>query len=187
MIWWNIYMRHTGNRAKAAISLSSLRPVLNDLGSRTGLVNVGASWSQQKNPKTGIAEWSMTGSHQGVVQLKDTPDLRDLKLTLLALVDTREDRLRQFTAMLEGIRPNDGTPWIAAVHLEDDDNRPEGDRKGTGACGHAAWHCHVGPDLSATPKVRVPLPALKPADALRWVLTTIIPAMEPAPWERCPT
>lgn len=186
MIWWNVYKRHTGSRAKAATSLGSMRPVLNDLGSRTGRANLGAYWSQQRNPATGIAEWSMAGIDHGVVQLNDTLHLRDVKLTLLALVDTRADRLRQFTAMLEGIRQNDGTSWTVAIHLEDDHNRREGDHKGTGACGHAAWHCHVGPDLSATPKVRVPLPALKPADALRWVLTTLIPAMEPAPWERCP-
>lgn len=58
----------------------------------------------------------------------------------------------------------------------------ERDRKGGGACGHAAFHCHVGPTLDHEPKVRVPLPAIGPAAALDWLLSIVIPAWEPAPW-----
>ncbi|HEX4422555.1 MAG TPA: hypothetical protein VH165_31790 [Kofleriaceae bacterium] len=58
------------------------------------------------------------------------------------------------------------------------------ERKGGGACGHAAFHCHVGLTLEHEPKVRVPLPAVAPADALDWLLSTVVPNWEPAPWTR---
>jgi hypothetical protein len=89
--------------------------------------------------------------------------------------------VHQFTAMIEGTTPA-GLPWAAAVHLEDDREAAEQDRKGGGACGHAAFHCHVGPTLDHEPKVRVPLPAVGPADALDWLLSIVVPAWEPAPW-----
>ncbi|MCL2824561.1 MAG: hypothetical protein FWD57_11265, partial [Polyangiaceae bacterium] len=58
-----------------------------------------------------------------------------------------------------------------------------GDRQGSGACGHAAFHCHIGPDLDAKPKLRIPLPAIGPADALDWVLSQLCgDGFEPAPW-----
>ena len=31
-------------------------------------------------------------------------------------------------------------------------------------------------------KVRVPFPAVGPADALDWLLSIVVPAWEPAPW-----
>jgi hypothetical protein len=32
------------------------------------------------------------------------------------------------------------------------------------------------------PKVRVPFPAVAPAGALDWLLSTVVPDWEPAPW-----
>lgn len=88
----------------------------------------------------------------------------------------RKDHLHMFTVMVEGERA-DGSKWTLAVHLPDDEG-PEGDRQGRGACGHAALHCHVGPDLDTAPEVRVPLPAISAADAFDWVLSQIIPTQE---------
>ncbi len=187
MTWWNIYKRHTEGRGNAEALLRKVRPVLQDLRVRAHLPpGFDARWSPETNQETGTAEWYMNGHQDGALSLPNTVELKDVKLTLLGLVDTRANRLRQFTAMLEGARAADNTPWVVAVHLEDAGPGGEGDQKGTGACGHAAWHCHVGPDLSAKPKARVPLPALKPADALRWVLTAVMPSMEPAPWDQRP-
>ncbi len=58
---------------------------------------------------------------------------------------------------------------------------------GAGACSHAALHCHVGADLDAKPQVRVPLPAVSVVDALDWLIATVVPGWEPAPWSELPT
>jgi hypothetical protein len=100
---------------------------------------------------------------------------------VLALISRKADHVHQFTAMIEGTT-RIGLPWAAAVHLEDDRAPAGQDRKGDGACGHAAFHCHVGPTLDHEPKVRVPLPAVGPAGALDWLLSIVVPAWEPAPW-----
>jgi hypothetical protein len=109
------------------------------------------------------------------------PLLENARLTVLALLSRRADHLHQFSAMVEGTTPT-GTTWAAAVHLEDDLNPDEQDRKGGGAWGPAACPCQVGPTLDHEPKVRVPLPAIGPADALDWLLTIVVPGWEPAPW-----
>lgn len=63
------------------------------------------------------------------------------------------------------------------------------DRHALGAGGHAVLHCHVGPDLNARPKIRVPLPPISAAEALDWVLSQIITTddFEPAPWTEVQT
>ena len=102
-------------------------------------------------------------------------------LTVLGLSNSRTHHVHQFTAMLKGVTDS-GSPWAVAVHLEDDRSAPDEDRKGSGACGHAALHCHVGPSLDAKPKVRVPLGGIGPVEALDWLLSTVVPGWEPAPW-----
>jgi hypothetical protein len=113
--------------------------------------------------------------------LVELPSLDDARLTVLALVSRKVDHVHQFTAMIEGLAP-DGRKWAAAVHLEDDRAADEQDRRGGGACSHAAFHCHVGPTLDDVPKVRVPLPAVGPAGALDWLLSIVVPGWEPARW-----
>lgn len=113
--------------------------------------------------------------------LNGLPSLVHARLTVLALLSRRVDHIHQFTAMIEGTTMA-GLPWTAAVHFEDDHATGDRDRRGGGACGHAAFHCHVGPTLDHEPAVRVPLPAVGPADALDWLFSTVIPAWEPAPW-----
>jgi hypothetical protein len=133
-----------------------------------------------------LLEWSIRdGGTTAPVSLRQIPDLASAELSLMALAD-RRNHLHKFTVMVEG-RRIDGSAWAVAVHFEDDrvtEKNPGADRKGTGACGHAAFHCHVGPGLDVAPKVRVPLPALGPVEALEWVLSQLVPTakFEPAPW-----
>ncbi len=101
---------------------------------------------------------------------------------LLRLCGAAHSR-RKFTVMLEGLT-NAKLPWVVAVHL--DDTAGEGDKRGSGACGHAAFHCHVGPTLGRTPKVRVPFPAVGALAAVDWVFTLVVPEWEPAEWAKLP-
>jgi hypothetical protein len=113
--------------------------------------------------------------------LWELPHLGDAHLTVLALVSRRTEHLHQFTAMIEAVTDT-RSPWVAAVHLEDDHQPPDHDRKGSGACGHSAFHCHVGTSMDHEPKVRVPFPDVGPVGALDWLLSIVIPGWEPAPW-----
>jgi hypothetical protein len=56
------------------------------------------------------------------------------------------------------------------------------EQRGAGPCNHPALHCHVGvdPDDRAAQQVRVPLPWLAPAEALDWLIATLISGSEPA-------
>ena len=133
-----------------------------------------------------LLKWSIyDGGTSAPLLLRSIADLASAELSLMALAN-RQNHLHQFTVMVEGKRL-DGSAWAIAVHFEDDrlpEKSSQADRKGDGACGHAAFHCHVGPGLGVAPKVRVPLPALGPVDALEWVLSQLVPTakFEPAPW-----
>lgn len=112
--------------------------------------------------------------------------LKHATLTVLLRFDRREHHLQELAVMLSGAR-HDDSPWALAVHLPHDARtpaHPRGDRDGLGACGHAALHCHIGPTLDMKPKVRVPFPALRPAQILEWAVAQVVPAptFEPAPW-----
>ncbi|HET7499466.1 MAG TPA: hypothetical protein VFK02_00625 [Kofleriaceae bacterium] len=115
--------------------------------------------------------------------LSALPALQDARLTVLALLSRKADHVHQFTAMIKRTTCG-GQPWVAAVHLEDDRATVEQDRKGGGACSHAALHCHIGPTLDDEPKVRVPLPAIELGDAFDWLLSTVVPGWEPARWSQ---
>jgi hypothetical protein len=121
------------------------------------------------------------GGPDGRVALDGLEDLKPAHLTVLALTDRARRHLHQFTAMLEG-KAQGRRHLVVAVHLQEDLAEREGDRKGTGACAHAAFHCHVGPTLDAVPRIRVPLPPVGPVAAFDWLLTIAVPGWEPAPW-----
>lgn len=133
-----------------------------------------------------LDEWAIRGNGRKMVEpLIDLPDLETAEISVMGTMDPR-GHLHAFTVSVEG-RRKDGSGWSLAVDLPDDRETaksPEGDRQGRGACGHAALHCHVGPDRETAPQVRVPLPSLAPSELLEWVLSQIIPthAFEPAPW-----
>jgi hypothetical protein len=133
-----------------------------------------------------VEEWAIRrdGKEAGE-PLTGLPDLETAEISVMGTSDTR-GHLHAFTIAVEG-RRRDGSGWSLAVDLPDDREtakRRDGDRQGLGACGHAAFHCHVGPDRKTAPEVRVPLPSLAPGEVLEWVLSQIIPtrAFEPAPW-----
>jgi hypothetical protein len=130
------------------------------------------------SPK-GLRVWYIAGAEDGE-PLHNLPDLLDARLTVLLLIGTRRYELHELTVMLRGRTLGDN-PWCVAVHVQNDQGAA-GDHGGSGACGHAVLHCHVGPDLDQQPEVRVPLPPLLPAEVLDWVLSQVVPGYESAPW-----
>jgi hypothetical protein len=180
-VWGALYENHRGMRSVSDLA-TSLRQRLLALAGR-GHCAATIQGRFTRRDRGGLRELFIQpldprDKREPLVEL---PALRDARLTVLALISRRADHVHQFTAMIEG-ETQTGLPWAAAVHFEDDRGSAEEDRKGSGACGHAAFHCHVGPTLDHEPKVRVPLPAIGPADALDWLLSIVVPGWEPAPW-----
>ena len=180
--WSALYQEHRNMRSVSAELSGSLRKRLVALAERGHCART-VQGRFTRRDRGGLRELYIQSADGADERepLTALPMLEDARLTLLALVSRKADQVHQFTAMIEGTAPG-GRPWAAAVHLEDDRAPGEQDRKGSGACGHAAFHCHVGPTLDDEPKVRVPLPAVGPAGALDWLLSIVIPGWEPAPW-----
>ncbi len=185
-LWVDLYRAQTAARTLASAAWSNeLRKRLVAL-SKEGYCDPSVEGRFTYEHDGGLLKWSIRdGGEAAPVALRQLADLDSAELSVMALAD-RRNHLHQFTVMVEGKRA-DGTAWALAVHFEDDritDKNKDADRKGTGAGGHAAFHCHVGPGLDVAPKVRVPLPALSPLDALEWVLSQLVPTakFEPAPW-----
>ncbi|HYO66091.1 MAG TPA: hypothetical protein VEU33_08415 [Archangium sp.] len=190
--WFELHDAHRALRATGGSSLNDIRRVLRRLIERghaeSSLFN---RFTYSKNPDTGLREWRIAAppgkdkKDWSEPLKKLAPNLAEASLTVLALTDSSNERLGQLTIMLEGrsvtrkpfSRSVTRKPFIVAAHLDD---RP----MGSGACGHALFHCHVGPSFKATPEVRVPLPALKPAAALEWALSVVLPDWEPVPWHK---
>jgi len=177
--WIALYKQHRARRGNAGEALgSSLRNALVRLADQG--ICAASIQGRFTNRKSGrLREWYIA-SDTGREPLA-LPGMKHAFLTVLALADSRTHHVHQFTAMLEGHGADDAT-WVVAVHLEDDRAPPAHDRKGSGACGHAALHCHVGRSLEVQPQVRVPLPNIGPAEALEWLLSVVVPKWEPAPW-----
>lgn len=183
--WIELYRAHTDCRTLATGKWDSAfrRKLLKLAQAGYCDTNVQGRFTYGQNrQRSGLLEWSIQPEP---LALSGVPHLTTASLSLMALTD-RSGHLHMFTVMVEGER-KDGSKWTLAVHLPDDretEKNPKGDRQGRGAGGHAALHCHVGPDLETAPEVRVPLPALSAAEALDWVLSQIITTdeFEPAPW-----
>lgn len=134
----------------------------------------------------GRREWYIRGEDpQADAEPIFLADLSDARLSVQLTTDSAERHVHEFSAAVSG-KTHAGTAWTVAIHLEDDRGAskelPHPEQKGDGACSHAVVHCHVGPDLDALPKVRVPFPAVGPADALDWLLATVVSGLEPMPW-----
>jgi len=182
--WLKLHARHRELRATGGSSLKDIRRVLQLLAKRKhvdqGLI---ARFTYKRNDETGRREWYIAPPRGAKEEEKAewseplrnlAPAVATARLTLLALTDESDVKLGQLTVMLQGVSTA-GAPFVVAAHLDDR-------HMGLGACGHALFHCHVGPSLSVTPEVRVPLPALHPAEALEWVLSVVLPDWEPVPW-----
>lgn len=183
--WVDLYREHGAMRRDAgANAMASIRKRLVRLAELGHCDDsLPSRFTYLKRSPAGLQVCEIKGCEDRGEPLKKLPNLREAWLTVKLLTGTRQHELHELTIMLEG-RTLEGTSWCVALHLPDDRKsaRPDGDRQGSGACGHAAFHCHVGPTLDAEPKVRVPLPPLHPADALDWVLSQVVPGYEPAPW-----
>lgn len=187
--WSELYAAHRGVRALQPSWSQELRGKLGRLEEAEHCAaGIRSRFTNQKDDKHAhLRRYSFRRDGSDVAEsLAELEHLASAKLSLLALVDTKREHLHMFTAMAEATR-HDGSSFAVAVHLPDDresEVNVDGDRQGLGACGHAALHCHVGPDLETGPVVRVPLPAIGPVEALEWVLSQLVqsPAFEPAPW-----
>ena len=177
--WRALYEQHRAMRAEPGDLASSLRQRLIDLARRGHCAEtIQGRFTRRER---GALRELYIQSADGREPLLALPHLEHAHLTVLALMSRRTNHVHQFTAMIEGTTVL-RLRWVAAVHLEDDREPPEHDRKADGACSHAAFHCHVGPTMDDEPKVRVPFPALGPVGALDWLLSIVIPSWEPAPW-----
>ena len=183
--WIDLYMSHRNARTVAASWTADVRKKLIALADAGHCDN--AIRGRFSHKKLGdLVEWSIRkDQRQAAEPLTALANLESAELSVLGLVG-KSGHLHAFTISVEGKR-KDGSTWTLAVDLPDDretHKTPDGDRQGLGACSHAAFHCHVGPDRKTAPEVRVPLPALGPVEALEWVLSQLVPTakFEPAPW-----
>ena len=181
MNWAQVYEAHGEMRAIENDPLGDLRQRLVQLAARGHVAPHIRGRFTQANNRGDVTDY-LISPNGGLEPLAELSSLADATLLLMARVGRRRKHLHQFTAMVEGTTTDHGLPWAAAVHLESDLDAEDADRKGSGACGHAAFHCHVGPTLDHDPKVRLPLPPIGPVAALDWLLTMIIPDWEPARW-----
>ena len=136
-------------------------------------------FTNAKNERGRRREWFIRSPEPGLAPgepLFELPELLNGRLSIQAITDTSNKQLFAFSAMLAGEAPL-GSPRTVAAHFVD---RPSG----RGGCGHALFHCHVGPTLEAQPRVRVPLPPVGPVGILDWLLAIVVPAWEPAPWPK---
>jgi hypothetical protein len=183
----SLYEQHCSMRTASAELITAIRHRLLALAERGHCART-IQGRFTRRDRGGLREWfiQQVDPRDAREPLVGLPSLQDARLTVLALLSRKADHVHQFTSMLEGTTPA-GLPWTAAIHLEDDREPDTQDRKGGGACSHAAFHCHVGSTLDHEPKVRVPFPAVGPAGALDWLLSIVVPAWDPAPWRSIPT
>lgn len=178
-MWAELYRQHQEARKLPPAALSDVRKELIRFAEQ-GRITATISSRFTNRSNRGLTEWYIAGTSGR--EAVTVPGFGGADLAIDALTDKRQRHLHQFSAMLQGVT-EDGQPWTVAVHVEDDRREPDHDRKGAGAATHAVYHCHVGPNLDAKPKVRVPLPAMTPAQAVAWLLALVDARMEPLPWE----
>ena len=187
--WFALYRDHSAMRVIPKEWVGDVRRSLTKLA-KWGFCDTETPWRFTFANNDDTAGDIVYRFRNKTVTLRNISCLSKANLSIKATLGEKGHHLHSSTAMVEGKR-KDGSPWTLAVHLEDDgksEKRPEGDRRGLGACGHAAFHCHVGPDLETEPKVRVPLPAMSASEAIDWILlhTTGPRIFEPFPWSEVP-
>ncbi|MBI4817460.1 MAG: hypothetical protein HY791_14460 [Deltaproteobacteria bacterium] len=127
-------------------------------------------FSKSRNDRTQTTSWSLDG--ETGVQLS-VGSLQEGRLGIQMTLD-KYQRLRQFTITIQGTKSSDGAEWKMAVHFDVET------QAGSGACGHPLLHCHAS--IESEPNWRVPLPPLRPEEALAWVMSQLSTEFEPAPW-----
>jgi hypothetical protein len=194
--WLGLYRQHGELRIDGRSAVSEIRQVLKRFGESRGSIfapHIASRLQQLNNKRNGNQEFRFADEHGEPLLLKNHPDwhetghrrihLDEVCLHVYVVVN-RRDNIQEVNLMVKGKRRDAEGTLAIAVHLPDDQitDKTDGDRQGIGACGHAAFHCHIGPTLDAQPKLRVPLPPLRPARALEWMLSQVVPAYEAAPW-----
>lgn len=182
--WIKLHGEHRALRATGGSSLQEIRRVLQLLIKlEHASPSLTGRFTNKRNKDTSRREWHITAPKDAKAEEKAewsepllnlAPGIAEARLTILAITEESDVKLSKLTVMLSG-QSAAGAPFIVAAHLDDC-------HMGLGACGHALFHCHVGPSFSAPPEVRVPLPALRPAATLEWALSVVLLNWEPVPW-----
>lgn len=187
--WVSLYQQHSELRMGRQQTVDGLKQTLRRLASMKGYCDPSISWflKTTKDDNGRLTVYTQPyDCPKGPIELKGLPDLTGARLSIQATLEPKTGRVHEFSAAISG-KTDAGVDWTVAIHLDNELRSPEkdgwrGDWRGDGACSHAVLHCHVGPDLEAKPKVRVPLPAVGPEHALDWLLATVVPGFEPMPW-----
>ncbi len=183
--WSELYIQHRSARLAAGQDTAGqIRARLIELADRGVCCStIRGRFTYERRRTKGLRRWHISGADEHGEPLNNLADMTETWLSVLMLESTRDNHIHQLTIAISG-RTRSNDPICIAVHLSDDreTSNPDSDRQGTGACGHAAMHCHVGPTLAASPQVRVPMPPIDPRAALDWVLSQVVPDWEPASW-----
>jgi hypothetical protein len=186
--WVYLHQQHSELRAGHERTVDRLKGPLRRLAGLKAYCDRSLPWFLKTTKADGrvIVFTQPHGGSAGPIELQNLPDLTNARLSIQATIQSTSGRMNEFSAAISG-KTAAGVDWTVAIHLENELRRPaeegwSGDWRGDGACSHAIFHCHVGPDLDAKPKVRVPLPAVGPEHALDWLLATVVPGFEPMPW-----
>jgi hypothetical protein len=160
---------------------NELRIRLKRLTERGMCARPAVGWLTQQNRDGRVSAFVFSANADGqagghpALQLHNLTSLGDgALLTVMVVVDQRTTRVLGFSIGLQGKGRRTQVPWYARVDFTE---APAGQ----GPCGHPLLHCHVGQDANQLeePEVRVPLPWMKPAEVLDWLLATVEPALEP--------
>jgi hypothetical protein len=179
-MWIELYQRHQENRqvGRARVDIEFRQRIKELVRRKHCEYRFLGKVEYKRNPSSGIQEVWVKGQGSAMgepIPLSSLPDLTDAYLSLAAALDYKKTVVQRFTISLQGKAAGDGRPLLISAEI---DASP----LGSGACGHALIHCHVGPDHTSKPEVRVPMPAITPWDAMDWVLSQVVPDWEPAPW-----
>jgi len=180
--WGELYGQHQRVRLRDPKTVSQdVRGVLRKLVDlKVAEQNAMSLFTDRKNGPA-ARTWRFADSCNQRLNLKSIPYLKTVSLKVFVTLRRNESYISAFTVELAGER-EDGSTLCIAADLQDDGGNPGADRAGTGACAHAALHCHVGPSRETQPVLRVPLPASGPAHVLECVLAQVVPGFEPAKW-----
>ncbi|MCB9531337.1 MAG: hypothetical protein H6700_06195 [Myxococcales bacterium] len=195
--WVGLYREHSRLREHSADPFTELKGPLRRLADLKEHCHPSLPWLlKKKQSKCGTRLTVFTvpqpnATDAGPVALRGLPDLVGARLSIQATFESKTSRIQHFSVAISG-QTSSSVDWTVALHLESELGSPDvvgwqADWRGEGACSHAVFHCHVGPDLDAKPKVRVPFPAVSPGHALDWVLATVVPGFDPMPWANVET
>ena len=195
MPWSDLYKSHQSLRANGKQAIHDIRKALNWYNGLTPMLfndrMIAARFQPVRNHQSGLLGYSLSGADGEYLAVWNLPEaqqkeapLHEARLLVQLLLSGDSTHIHMLTVAVAGRRKGKKENWTLAVHLPDDRGE-NGDRQGHGACGHAALHCHVGPDAYASPKVRSPMPPVGAGALVQWAISQVVPTktFEPALWE----